>query len=92
MGIWIGRSSSNYEPWAYALLLDEESYQQSEAAQLAPISYQQMRTEIAQDAGALVAIVTGDAEVAHPRWIVVAEQGTAKFFGTTDEDGTREVL
>ena len=37
---------SDYEPWAYALLLDEVSYQQSDASRSASTSYQAMRSEI----------------------------------------------
>lgn len=47
--------------------------------------------EILFDEDAVGCETFGDAEVAHPRWIVVAEQGNAKFFGTTDEDGKFDI-
>lgn len=44
--------------------------------------------EILFDEDAVGCEITGNtANFRHPRWIVVAEQGNTKFFGTTDEDG-----
>lgn len=47
--------------------------------------------EVVYLSGGDCATTNTEVEFSHPRWIVVAEQGNRRFFGTTDENGRFEI-